>query len=421
MVARCGTGELGLPDTWPPPSPLTDDQFRLPDQVVDALDPAVERLGYALVRPQNGVWLELASPRGYLHLVPWERLLAPLKRPVLRFPNHALRPQAPSDTLEIALCASAPMAKSSFAVVEEARLLARFWAFRSQHRVKIHLFTDLRAYHEAATGNWDLGDVQLHNPREAERYAAPKRTRHLTDSKEIVNPWLLWIRDSLRGASLDVVHFLAHGYLADARGAIALASTPVFNYDPGLSRFVGSVETTALLSQVGAWCLVLSGPPDNYSGPGLRELGDAVATARPGIVLVDEIGLDHGGDQFAAAVEMVFGGLADISAPMRAITCWTHPRGIGYPAMSRQDLQLTEDGRSSLIEAATQEVLTRGDAPAWVAAGTRYLEAQQAAWTTGPTESSSVDQDAIAALQSVAGLLERHVRHQFGTDIGGVT
>lgn len=421
MVARCDPWELGLPSMSSRSEPLTDDLFRLPDEVAQNLRRAVDFLGHATMPPENAVWLELASPRGYLYLVPWERLFAQvLLQPVLRLPNHTLRPQAPSDALEIALCASSPMAKTPFDTPGELERLARLWVTRSRHRTRVHLFTDISGYSEVAQRTADLGPaVVIHDPHYADQYVAPIRTSRLTTSAEIVNPWLLWIRDSLHGQALDVVHFVTHGYLAGERGAIALASTPLLNTDTQFSRFVGSAETSALLAQVGAWCLTLTGPPDNYSGAGLRELADAIALVRPGVVLVDELGLDRESTQFAATVEMVFGEGPAVTQAMPAITCWAHPRFVEYPRTPQQADLLTADGRSSLIEPATHDALASEPTPAWVAAATRYLEAQQSEWVPGTTEAGEADPDAVAALRSVSKLLDNHVRRHRGVGPGG--
>ncbi|MET8628444.1 hypothetical protein ABZW30_32665 [Kitasatospora sp. NPDC004669] len=214
---------------------------------------------------------------------------------------------------------------------------------------------------------------------------------------------------------------MTHGYLAGERGAIALASTPLLNTDTMFSRFVGSAEMSALLTQVGAWCLVLTGPPYNYSGAGLRELADSIALVRPGVVLVDELDLDREGAQFAATVEMVFGEGPAAAEAMPGITCWAHPRFVEYPRPPQQADLLTADGRSSLIEPATHDALASEQTPAWVAAATRYLEAQQSEWVPDTTEAAEVDPDAVAALRSVSRLLDNHVRRHLGTGPGGAT
>jgi hypothetical protein len=413
-VDRCATEDLGLPSVIAGTRPLDDSGFRVPDGVMARLAGKVAELGDAPVPPREAVWLELPNPRGYLHLVPWERLLAPLGRPLLRLPNHTVRPQAPAASLEIALCASAPMAKTAFDTAGALERLTRLWAGRAGHQVTVHLFTDVGAYETLAASTADLAPaVVVHDPHEAERYEAPERTTRVGDATGITNPWLRWIRDALHGRALDVLHFVTHGYLSGDRGAIALASTPARNTDRLLSRFVGAAELSTLRAQAGAWAVVLTGPPHNYSGAGLRDLADAIALAHPGVTLVSELGLDPDAAQLAEVVELVFGAGAAVSRAVPGVTCWVHPRFVEYPRHERDALLLTEDGRSSLIKGATLECLAGDEIPAWVAAGTRYLETTQADWLP-ETPELDTDPDAVAALESVSSLFERHVSRHLG-------
>ena len=395
---------------------MLESAFRLPSYVSQALEQAVDFLGYAPLPPETAIWLEFPSPRGYLHMVPWERLLAPLGRPVLRLPYHTLRPQATAGSLEIALCASAPMAKSPFDAAEVLEQLARMWVEHARHEVTVHLFTDVSSYERLSYSTADLATaVAVYNPHEADQYAVPERTTQVRESTTITSPWLLWIRDSLQGRALDVIHFVSHGYLSGDRGAIALASAPTRNTDRSFSRCVGATETSAFLSQVGAWALALTGPPSNYSGAGLRALGDAIALARPGISVVHELTLDPDDTQLARTVEMIVGGGVPVTGAIPGITCWVNPRFVDYPQAEQDALLLTQDGHSSLIKGATRDALARGNTPAWVAASTRYLESQQADWLP-ETPGEQTDPDAVAALQSVSSLLEKHVSQHLGDE-----
>lgn len=407
-AGRCTTEELGLPERLTTRQ-FEDYRFHLPHRILESVRQILD-----LLMPQGAaIWLDLPSPRGYLYLVPWERLLEQLARPIFRLPNHFLRPQTASDSLEVALCGSAPLAKSAFDTVWELERLAALWAGLPQ--VRVHIFTDSNSYEPERMTSVGPA-VVVHDPVEASEYAAPRRTSRVTESTEISNPWMLWIRDSLRNEALDVLHFVTHGYISGDRGAIALASTPMSNIDPSLSRFVGSAEMSSLLIQSGAWCLMLTGPPGNYSSPGLRELADSIAAVHPGVALVHELDLDSKLEQLNFVVEMMFGSGSPVTQAMPGVTCWLHPQFANYSTAVQQALLLTEEGRSSLVQDATYTALTHEVTPAWVAAGARYLEAQQAEWL--PTEITEPrgerDQAAVDALRSVSSLLEKHVRLQLG-------
>lgn len=413
-VTRCGLAELGLPEEltrsrWP------DSSFSVPAHVIEALRTAARRLGRSPTPPYDALWLELPSPRGYLYLLPWERLLASLGRPLFRLPNYTVRPRASTTSLQVAVCASAPLAKTWF---DTASFLERFipqWVGHSGREVTVHVFTDMAGYERlrSVTAGYSPATVVVHDPAEARDYTAPERTTRLGLSAAVTNPWLLWMRDAMQGQALDVVHFTSHGYLSGDRGAIALASTPAHNTDRELSRFVGAAEMSAFLAQVGAWAFVLSGPPYNYCAPGLRELADAIALVQPGIALVHDLELDESMAQFASTVQTVFGG-EPVPGPMPAISCWTHPRFVEFPAFEQRAFYVTQEGYSSFIDDATHAALGREDTPAWVASATRYLEAQQVQWFPHP-EDERVDRAAVTALSSVAALVEKHVNREYGT------
>ena len=154
---------------------------------------------------------------------------------------------------------------------------------------------------------------------------------------------------------------------------------------------------------------MLTAPPGDASGAGLRELADAIALTHPGVTLVHESRLDRDGTQFADLLAMVYGGGTAIDVAMPGVTCWVHPQFVEFPPDARDALMLTPDGRSSLIKEATHQVLAGDDTPTWLASGTRYLEALQTQWLPNTIE-EHVDPDAVAALKSVSNLLEKHAR-----------
>src|SRR5215204_4058230 len=91
-IFRCDTGELGLPDRAG--APVSERDFRLPGTLAGIVAAVVAEMDATGAGP-SALWLEMPAPHGDLHLVPWERLLAPVvrDRPVLRLPYHTLRPR----------------------------------------------------------------------------------------------------------------------------------------------------------------------------------------------------------------------------------------------------------------------------------------------------------------------------------------
>lgn len=408
-VASCFVEELGLPPRVSGSSSVAESRFVLPDRVLQSLGPAIEAVGPSQA-PDQAIWLELPSPRGYLALVPWELIFAPLHRPVLRLPYYTLRPRASDQTLEVAICASTPHGRTPFSAAAALDRAARAWLARAQHDVTVHLFADAASVDETSQRTRALGshvvvhDIRTENPAQHAK-ESPRR------SSDVRSLWLVWIRDALGGQALDGVHLIAHGFLSGDRGAVALASTPL--HDPeAASRFVDVTELTAFLSQIGASSLVLSGPEGNYCPAGLRALGDAVALARPGVSVVHELGLDSDCAQLSDAIGMIFGGEKSAdwhSLELPAITCWAHPQFLEFPDDDQSSPQMTVYGSSSLLGPTTIDVLDAAATPAWVAAGARSLENQQAQWMQSDP-GARLDQEAVAALQSVSELLDKHVR-----------
>lgn len=410
QVATVPVRDLGLPDRVEGTRSVSEAMFALPPAVLDRLRDAAGDLGDSPAEPHEALWLELPPPRGALPLVPWERLLAPVGRPLLRLPNHVLRPQASDTTLDVAICASTPTDETPFHAAAELVRAAGVWRDRAGHEVTVHLFTDVDSVDETASAAAGLGaGVRVHDPREGRR--GDREGSYAT-----AGPWLSWVRESLQGNAVDVVHVLAHGFLSGDRGALALASTP--DRDSGApTRLVDSAELLAFLGRVGAWSLVLSGPQRNYSPAGLRALGDAVALALPGVCLVHDLGDDPDASQLAATVGMVYAGVVGPAQPLPAVTSWVHPQFVEFPEEERYARGMTEDGRSALLGEATARVLDSAVTPAWVAAGARSLEAQQAEWLPSGS-AADMDPAAVTALESVSSLLDRHVRAEVD-DAGG--
>jgi hypothetical protein len=400
------TRQLGVPDQVTSWRDLPETRFTVPARIARQISEAIRELVGADNPP--ALWLELAHPRGYLHLVPWEQLLSePLGLPLMRLPNFTLRPQAPGASLRVVLCASHPAAKSAFPVEQLIATIAAQWSGAVDRRVSVHVFTDIDVTDHVRALLASRPNVTVHNPRDAASYPPPPRTRNLSETEgEVSNPWLRWIVDALEGKAADAVHFIGHGYISGDRGALALASTPVLNTDTRWSRFVGATQLGDFLCQVGAWSLALSGPPHNHCAAGLRDLADSIAQLRPGVVLLHDAGADYRGDELRRALTMIYGGTPP-SGPMPAMTCWSHPAFVAFEESTRSAL-ITEDGHSTLISSTTQEVLARAETPAWVAAGARALETLQADWTSGTT--GPPDPDAVAALRSVSELFDEHVR-----------
>jgi hypothetical protein len=391
-VATVPTAALGLADWIRSARDVVESFFTVPPEVAEAV-----RTGLELVsrHEDRAFWLELPPPRGYLHLVPWERLLSPvLDRPLLRLPHFTLRPQAPGPSLRVVLAAGRSSSKPPFPVVETVEQLTVLWQ-AIHHQVDLEVFVtgdDARAVQERLSGQ---AAVTVHDLDDL-----------AGSSESAPDGWLGWVESALAGRAADVVHFVAHGMLLGEHGALTLPG--IRSSAAELPGTVGSVELCAALDRIGAWSLLISAPPRNHCPAGLRDLADAVAQARPGVVALHELDVPHGAgiaDTFGPVLRMIYDGVS-ATAPTPGLVCWTHPAFAAFPD---NELPLCRsDGTSALIAEATNSVLAQADTPAWVAAGTRTLEALQA--RVIPTDGRAADPQAVAALEAVSKLFDEHVR-----------
>lgn len=403
LVAECRAAELG-PIDFPDELTVTDDQFSLPSDVLFQLSRQIPGLGASDSPPDNALWLELVSPRGYLHLVPWEQLLLPLGRPLVRLPNYTVRPQAQSQTLEVALCASTSVFGGEFDPPATLARLARLWLTMSGKPTTVHLFCDEWAHEQVATEVQGLDGVRLADPARWEEVAHP--------SSMFTNAWLEWIGGVLEHRALDVVHLVGYGYLSQGRGALALEATPT-STDREYAEFLGAVQLAQFVAARGAWTFLVSGPPDNYSGAGLRDVADTLAINSPGISIAHDLMLDPDVSQLTRVVELIYGGQDSVTEPLPGISCWAHPKFVEYP----EENLITRTGHSAMVGEATQQVLEAPNTPASVASGTRYLEALQAQWSS--TGGGAIDADAVAALRRVSDVLEQRATEFRGTEFRG--
>ncbi len=255
--------------------------------------------GYAI---PDSLWVRLIRPTGGLHLVPWERLLEPLLDiPVLRLPQLPSAALRAVDDLDVAICASMPEAKTPFplpvlvaAAVEAVQSIRR-------PRAVAHVFVDAGAFAEvrAVLQGFPADRVRLHDPTEAAGLDPAPQGRP-DQAGEIESPWLAWMARALGGTTVDVAHFLCHGWPGDGTGALAFAESSLVNRDHWWARFVGPQQLSAFLDRVGAWSLVLGSPPGNFSPAALYALADQIGQLRPGPLLLYDAGWDTGGTKQAA-------------------------------------------------------------------------------------------------------------------------
>lgn len=363
----------------------------LPPEVTGGLRIAIEDLDLAYGLP---LWLHLVKPYGFLGALDWEAALVPhLGRPLLRLPDFLERPRENRDVLDVALVCSEPVSEPRLNPPQVLQdVAAAVLAGSRRSRTTIHIFAD-EVYHASLRNTFSTEPrVAVHDPQGAQVHGVlPRGDVRGEEASELQSPWLKWMRDSMKGHSLDAVHFVCHGFVADQRPALALAESPLSNRDRHDARYVGVGELAAFLTQVGAWSAVFGNPLGNYSEAGLRLLADTLAQTRPGPVLYHTLGAP-GPDP---ALRAMYGFLyAPAASPVPAQERWF---AYCQPALVSELEPLAPtraipaasalNANSSLFESRPAQLRrTRGpaaappspprDAPSWVSAAQRYVEQQ---------------------------------------------
>lgn len=282
-------------------------------------------------RAGQPVWVHLVKPYGALRFVPWERLLGEaLDVPILMLPDFIFPPPRElSPALDVAICGSAPLHCEDAYVREGIREAILAIPRGLQRPLRLHVFTDadiaaqLRGLHEAAMP----GHAQLifHDQDAAAPYVVEDVSSRVVDGGNTLrSPWLLWMRESLRDCSTDIVHFVCHGRLSRARGAMLFAQSPLARTDDYLAGPVGAVELQSFLTQAGAWSTVFSSPRDNGDEAGLRALADEIAQSRPGPMMM-HVPAHGDGDELADGYRFLYSQEPQSPPRSRALFVYCQP------------------------------------------------------------------------------------------------
>jgi hypothetical protein len=378
---------LGIPRGFDPGSyRQAEPGFSLADDVRSQLtEPA-----YTALDGGRTLWLQLASPIGYLAALPWERMLEadfPYLS-ILRIPDFTLVPERGEGPIDIVLCISEPDSEPQPAAWPLVSALAE----ADLPGATVHVFTDLPT-HDLLSGRWaGSPGVVLHDPRLAgEASAGP-----------VTDPWLAWLVREMRGTTVEAVHFAAHGYLAGEQPALAMSDSPTAHDERVWARFISPDQLAECLTQLGAWSVGFTSLPGNFSPLGLREFADSVARLRPGPVFYQQpVNLaDHDLDQVYADL---FAGEQPRLYPGSFL--YVHPRmmGVSGPPAYAESLVAETLGRQA----------PRAVPPPWETATRRFLEQSTAQRFPDQAGPASAEQEAVGegvrqALAFVSEILNEH-------------
>lgn len=377
------------------------DKFKIPDRLRPGQQelPEVPTLPADLIQEIQAhlpadkgtpLWVTFGALAGYLRLVPWDSLLrAAIDRPILRLVDLESKPSNEfANEIDVVLCASEPRAKSPFSEALVLPQIARsILTAKPRDKIRIHVFADGALYPELTDRLSEFGDhVRLYKP--------PAAAGALTSSRplppEITNPWLRWISLSLT-RPVDVVHFVCHGYLTAEQGWIALAETPTKNIDEQWSRFVGGGELDPFLVQVGAWSMVLSSPPGNFSSAGLRLLANQMCEDGCRAALQHDLAIDGNCEQLTKAYQFLYHPGPDPAPSGDALSIYCHPsivkvstvanaivRGVTRVLPSKFGFSLPDNVTHAVNETIDKALSnlqkTGGEVPPWLVTTQRYIE-----------------------------------------------
>ena len=343
----------------------------LPDGVARAIGGALHEQGY-----EGALWLHLVKPYGVLGALPWERLLANCGHAVLRLPDALAEAAVETpETLNVILCASRPRSEEHFSIPACLAVMAeKIVGAVTGRDVRVYIFADLECTQEItrrlnAAGLMD-SHVVVFDPQSSRDYKMPRGARGDARTAMAASPWLQWMAKSMDGRSVDVVHFLCHGYMAERSGSLAFAESPVLNDDPQWCRFVGGDELSRFLIGLGAWSVAFTAPQHNYSPLGLRALADEFAQVRPGPVLHHEIADDPDFEQLVAAYRLIYSNERISPAPMPAIALCCQPAMVAGMRQARA----TPTRSRGVGSGAGAPV---ADIPAWMASAHRFVEQKE--------------------------------------------
>jgi hypothetical protein len=384
---------LGIPDGFDPASYQgSEPRFLLTRNVAVSLVDGLQRLFSAEREP---LWLQLASPIGYLAALPWERTLRedpvlrtalPANRPLLRIPDFTVALDQGDRSVTVVLCVSDPEGGPPSPVVRSLPSVLNRALYRREPP-RIHVFATPSSYDIWRYGSGHAGSrLFVHDPRETRGSTPPG-----------ADPWLAWIQREMAGIPVDVVHFVTPGHVDGREPSIALAESPAGGDARLWARLISPTQLAGSLTQLGAWLTGFSSPPGNSSTLGLRMFADQLARLRPGTVV------HHAGDPFALAgiYRSLLSGEAASLGPDDFM--YVHPRLAGV------------QGTPSYAESLVADELGRGEArpSPWVTRTRRYLDESVAQLFPGrsehdPAERSPVAEGVRAALRFVDEVMHEH-------------
>ena len=205
----------------------SEPDWRLPKPLLHELRARVDAALGADSQPV--LWLHIASPSGFLPLIPWERLLLPaFEKPVVRVPHFTLFPPLDTSEVDIAVCASQPVAKGRFDAARSATTIANQLISAMPGKRTVHVFVDAETHRsllESDIARDDAtGTIRVHDPADAPPFG-PTAGSGIDGEVISWNPWLHWMVHATKDRTLEAVHFIGHAYMSHDQASLAVAES----------------------------------------------------------------------------------------------------------------------------------------------------------------------------------------------------
>jgi hypothetical protein len=316
-------------------------------------------------RGRRPLWVHVVAPYGALRFVAWERVLGrALSVPVLMLPDFIFPP--PLDTeeeLEVLVCGSAPLGHEHWSVLNAMRTTVRCISNAVDRRVHLQVFTD-QAIYDTLIREWTglpgfAEQVTMHDPATARPFADEDDEPRATSPYALRSPWLRWMAETLSGHSVDVAHFVCHGYLSGGHGALLFAQSPLGRTDRYLAAPVRSPELHSFLTTMGAWASSFVSVPDNYSELGLRAVIDDIAETRPGPLVMNATAVDPTGEALTDAYGFLFGRTRRSPPASEALCLYCQPY---LDPSADVSANTSRAGRRSVADPAGMSTVFRNEA-----------------------------------------------------------
>ena len=389
---------------------------------------------------EAALWLRLVPPYGYLGAVPWEDVIDTIGVPLLRVPDRLPLPAQFGRLWTVAVAINAAGLDWG---ADHVRTL--FGALRDEldGELEMEVFADSVTAALLNSGAEVDQRLRIHQPSKARAAHDARRARaagrahpdaSVMSSIPAANQlWADWIADGLDGRAVRALHVASAAIFDDGRPMLTIGADPAEPWNPSTCGFVVSTDIDRLAGALGATVVSIGSPPANTSDPASRMLADTIGQTRPGPTLYSRLDQDPGALTLAAAHAFLSDpgvrgriprdgslfGYVQPEAVKRVIgrlpTALVADDDLPASEAAEPFMPMPPSARPGISDTVARSYRWADTVPSWVAASSRFVEAQnaqlvrsgEATEQTAPSR-AAYDLGARAALDEIQDFLNRH-------------